>query len=93
MDKDTIKEIKKLGRKIDYLISNLQVYGYQIRINNDNLANIHNIDIFQFQKIEKGFHKGKYKRENIRFLTFALPEEGEQLLTVFKEMLKSEVDK
>lgn len=45
-----LSEFQKLAVEIDALISQLQVFGCQVIINNDNLCDYHNISVYRFEK-------------------------------------------
>ena len=70
--------------KIDELISKLQVYGFQIRINNHNIGDFHNIMISKFQHIRKEI----YELVQIDCLQLRLPLEADGLLNTLQAFLE-----
>ena len=80
---------------IDILISKLQVYNYKIIINNNNIGNFHNIDIYRFVPANiklKFFNKDYFVKKHIRHYCLMLPEEKHKLIDILEKLLKEVED-
>jgi TPP-dependent 2-oxoacid decarboxylase len=82
-----LSDFEKASIEIDSLISQLQVFGYDIRINNHNLGDYHNIMIWKYVPFIKLFGHTYYRRKYINGDSFRFPSEKDK----FVNMLKSEL--
>lgn len=89
---EEIKQMEKATQDINRLISDLQVYGYKVTINNYCIGYYHNVYIRQYKPIKNKilqffFRDDLYTLETVYSDQIRLPVDVEKIKTVMNDLL------
>ena len=81
---EEMKEIENAIILLNKLVTHLQVYGYEVHINNHNLCDYHNVSVFKYVPLKKkwwwfGINDTIYTKQSVFYTTMRLPSSVNEL--------------